>query len=567
MFKGISISKGIGIGNIKLVEEKELKYELKHIENIEDEELRLDDALSKFKKDTAEIADNISKSIGKKEAEILEGHIAMVSDPTMYSKMIEMIESGQCAEAAVSSVCDVFIGIFSNMEDTLMKQRSYDIVDIKTSLIKILLGIESVNLSQLEEGTILVTKDITPAMISQIVKKNVLGIITEDGGSASHSAILIRALNIPAVFSVPNITANVKDKDVAIVDGESGDVFVNPENELINKYKTKREELIKNEEELKKFIDRDTITKDGIKLKVYCNIGTPKEAKRVIESSGEGIGLFRTEFLFMDSNHLPTEMEQFNSYKGVVDTLGDKTIIIRTLDVGGDKEVPYLGLKKESNPFLGYRGIRYCLGNIDIFKTQIRSILKASAFGKIKIMIPLVTCLDEMREVKKIIEECKKQLRTEGIKFDENLQIGCMVETAAASLIADILAKEVDFFSIGTNDLTQYTMSVDRDNPNVTYLYSVFEPSVIRSIKNIIDYAKKQGIKVGMCGEAAAEQLMIPLYISFGLDEYSVSPSFVLGTRATISKWTKKEADELAEKVLNLSTKKEIIELLKEFKK
>lgn len=567
MFKGITASKGIGIGRIKLIEECELKFVPKHIEDVEKEKARFENALNKFKKDTAESAECIRKNIGEEEAGILEGHIAMISDPAMNSKMIEMIESGQCAEVAIDSACDMFINIFSQLEDELMRQRSLDISDIKTSLIKILTGVENINLSQLETGTILVVKDITPSMIAQIVRDNIAGVITEIGGTTSHSAILLRTIEIPTVLSVTDITKHVKDGDIAIVDGNDGDVYINPDNELLSKYNTKRDEYIKKKVELKKLIGIETHTKDNIKLKLYCNIGTPKEAKNVIESSGEGVGLFRTEFLFMDSKHLPSETQQFNSYKEVVDSLCDKTIIIRTIDIGGDKDIPYLGLKKECNPFLGYRGIRYCLGNTDIFKTQIRSILRVSAFGKVKIMIPLVTCVDEIRAVRKIVEDSKKELQSEGIEFDKNIEVGCMVETASASLIADILAREVDFFSIGTNDLTQYTMSVDRGNQNVTYLYSAFEPSVIRSIKNIIDCAKGQGIEVGMCGEAAADELMIPLLISFGLEEYSVSPSLVLETKSTISKWTKKEADELADRVLKLSTKTEIIKLLQEYKK
>ena len=567
MYKGIAASKGIGIGSIKLIEECELKFEAKQVEDVEKEKVRLEDAINKFKIDTTKIAESMSKNIGSKEAAIMEGHIAMISDPAMCSKMIELVEKGQCAETAVCSVCDMFIDIFSKMEDALMKQRAVDISDIKTSIIKILQGIETVNLSQLKEGTIVVAKDITPSMMSQIDKNNVMGIIAETGGNTSHAAILARALEIPAVLSVKDITKNVKDENIVIVDGDNGEVYINPEDELISKYRKKREENIKHKLELKKLVGKDTLTRDGIKLKLYCNIGTPREAKSVIENSGEGIGLFRTEFLFMDSNHLPTETEQFNSYKEAIDILGDKTITIRTLDIGGDKEIPYLGLKKENNPFLGYRGIRYCLGNRDIFKSQIRGILRASAFGKVKIMIPLVTSLDEIRETKKIIEECKSELESEGIKYDKNIAVGCMVETAAASLIADILAKEVDFFSIGTNDLTQYTMSVDRENSEVAYLYSVFEPSVIRSIKNIIKCAKNQGIQVGMCGEAAADQLLTPLLISFGLDEFSVSPALVLETKSAISKWDKKEADEVADNVMKLSTKKEIIELLQKIKK
>ena len=567
MYKGIDASKGIGIGSIKLLEEKELKFESRIVEDIEKEKKRFEDALNKFKNNTAEMALNVRKNVGAKEAEIMEGHIAMASDPTMAGKMIEAIETRKCAEVAVSEVCDMFIELFFKIEDTLMKQRASDIADIKTSLLKILLNIEDIKISELPKGTILVAYDLTPSMTVQIVKENIVGIITEIGGKTSHSAILARSFEIPAVLSVHNITKQVKDKDIAIVDGTNGEVFINPDGELISQYISKKEEFVKKEAELKKFLGKETKTADGIKLDLYCNIGTAKDAKRAMSSDGEGIGLFRTEFLFIEGNHLPTEEDQFNAYKEVLDIVGDKTTIIRTLDIGGDKDIPYLGLKKEDNPFLGYRAVRYCLGNIDIFKQQLKGILRASAFGKIKIMIPLVTCIDEIREVKKIIEECKKQLELEGTKFDKSIEIGCMVETAAASLIADILAKEVDFFSIGTNDLTQYTMSVDRGNPKVAYLNSVFEPAVIRSIKNIIDCAKKQKIPVGMCGESAADPMMIPLLISFGLDEYSVNPTLVLETRSIISKWTKKEAEEVANKVLESSTKEEIIEILKKYKK
>ena len=567
MYKGIDASRGIGIGSIKLIEEKELKFESRQIDDIEKEKKRFEDALNEFKRRTTEMAENVRKNVGTKEAEIMEGHIAMASDPTMSGKMIEAIETRKCAETAVSEVCDMFIELFSKMDDTLMQQRASDISDIKTSLIKILLNVEDINISKLPKGTILVARDLTPSMTVQIVKENIVGIITEVGGKTSHSAILARSFEIPAVLSVPDITKQVKDKYIAIVDGTNGEVFINPDGELISQYISKREEFIKKETELKKFIGKKTFTADGIKLDLFCNIGTAKDAKKAVESDGEGIGLFRTEFLFIDGNHLPTEEDQFDAYKEVIDLAKDKTVIIRTLDIGGDKDIPYLGLKKEENPFLGYRAVRYCLGNEDIFKQQLRAILRASAFGKVKIMIPLVTCVDEVREVKRLIEICKEELESEGIKFDKHINVGCMVETASASLIADILAKEVDFFSIGTNDLTQYTMSVDRGNPKVAYLYSTFQPSVIRSIKNIIDCAKKQKIQVGMCGESAADSLMIPLLISFGLDEYSVNPALVLKTRSTILKWSKKEADELAKKVLNLSTEKEIVELLKKSKK
>ncbi|SCZ76134.1 MULTISPECIES: phosphoenolpyruvate--protein phosphotransferase [Pseudobutyrivibrio] len=563
MYKGIEASRGIGIGSICLIVERDLSFESKHIDDTDAEKARFNSAIDKFKAETAEMAENIRKNIGPKEAEIMEGHLAMINDPTMAGEMTKMIEAGQCAEAAVTAVCDMFIGMFSKMEDDMMRQRASDISDIKISLLKILLGVEDVDISKVAPGTVLVAHDLTPSMTSQIVKENVVGIITEVGGKTSHSAILARALEIPAVLSVPGITELVKDKDTAIVDGTEGDVYINPDGDVVSKYVIKREEFIRAQAELKNFFGKETVTADGDRVELFCNIGTPKDAKKAIECDGEGIGLFRSEFLFMDKPHLPTEDEQFEAYKEAVETMAGKTVIIRTLDIGGDKDIPYLGLEKEENPFLGYRAVRYCLANKDIYKTQLRGLLRASAYGKVKIMVPLVTCVDEVRAVKALVEECKQELKAEGIKYDENIEVGCMVETAAASLIADLLAKEADFFSIGTNDLTQYTMSVDRGNANVAYLYSAFQPAVLRSIKNIIQAGNAAGIPVGMCGEAAADPLMIPLLMSFGLDEYSVNPVLVLTARSIISKWSKAEADALAEKALSLSTEAEVVALLK----
>ena len=563
MYKGIEASRGIGIGSICLITEHDLSFDSKPVADKDAEKARFNDAIEKFKAETAEMAENIRKNIGPKEAEIMEGHLAMIADPTMAGEMTKMIEAGQCAEAAVTAVCDMFIGMFSKMEDDMMRQRASDISDIKISLLKILLGVEDVDISKVAPGTVLVAHDLTPSMTSQIVKENVVGIITEVGGKTSHSAILARALEIPAVLSIPNICEIVKDKDTAIVDGTEGDVYINPDGDVISQYVIKREEFIRAQAELKNFVGKATLTADGKEVELFCNIGTPKDAKKAIECDGEGSGLFRSEFLFMDKPHLPTEDEQFEAYKEAVETMSGKTVIIRTLDIGGDKEIPYMNLEKEENPFLGYRAVRYCLANTDIYKTQLRGILRASAFGTVKIMVPLVTCVDEIRAVKALVEECKMELTNEGISFDPSIQVGCMIETAAASLIADMLAKEADFFSIGTNDLTQYTMSVDRGNAKVAYLYSAFQPAVLRSIKNIIAAANEAGIPVGMCGEAAADPLMIPLLISFGLDEYSVSPVLVLTARAIISKWSKADADALAEKVLSLSTEKEIVELLK----
>ena len=563
MYKGIAASRGIGIGSICRIVEQDLSFEAKLISDTAAEKDRFQKAIDDFVEETFAMAEDVRKNIGPQEADILMGHAIMIQDPAMSGEMFNMIDAGQCAEAALTAVCDMFHGMFSAMDDEMMRQRASDIADVKVCILKKLLGIQDIEISKLPAGTVLVCKDLTPSMTSQIVKENVVGIITEIGGVTSHSAILARALEIPAVLSVPGIVDLVEDKDTAIVDGTAGDVFINPEGDVLSKYIIKREEFIKKQAELRKFIGKETLTADGDKLEIYCNIGTPKGAKKAMECDGEGVGLFRTEFLFMDNTHLPTEDEQFEAYKEALQTMEGKNVIIRTLDIGGDKDIPYMDFEKEDNPFLGFRAVRYCLANPDMYKTQLRAIVRASAFGSAKIMVPLVTNVEEVRKVKKLVEEIKADLRKEGIAFDEGIEVGCMMETAASTMIADLLAKEADFFSIGTNDLTGYTMGVDRGNAKVAYLYSAFEPAVLRSIKRIIECGKAEGIPVGMCGEAAADPLMIPLLMSFGLDEYSVNPVLVLTARCIISKWTKAEADALAEKVLAMSTQEEIVAALK----
>ncbi|MBR4089346.1 MAG: phosphoenolpyruvate--protein phosphotransferase [Mogibacterium sp.] len=564
MYKGIAASRGIGIGSICRIIEQDLSFETKMVTDSEAEKARFQKAIDDFVEETYAMAEDVKKNIGEKESEILLGHAVMISDPSMSGEMFSMIDAGQCAEAALTGVCDMFYGIFSTMEDEMMKQRASDIADVKVSILKKLLGIKDIEIGKVPAGTVLVCKDLTPSMTSQIVKENVVGIITEVGGPTSHSAILARALEIPAVLSVPGIVDMVEDKDAAIVDGTAGDVFINPDGDILANYVAKREEFIKKKEELKKFIGKETLTADGDKLEVFCNIGTPKDAKKAMECDGEGVGLFRSEFLFMDNTHLPTEEEQFEAYKEALETMEGKTVIIRTLDIGGDKDIPYMDFEKEENPFLGFRAVRYCLAHEDMYKTQLRAITRASAFGKAKIMVPLVTTVDEVRAVKKLVAEIKDDLRKEGIAFDENIEVGCMTETAASAAIADLLAKEADFFSIGTNDLTGYTMAVDRGNAKVAYLYSAFQPAVLRSIRQIIAAAKEAGIPVGMCGEAAADPLMIPLLMSFGLDEYSVNPVLVLTSRCIISKWTKAEADALADKVMAMDNVEDIVAALKE---
>lgn len=560
MLKGVNASEGIGIGKVMLIEEVSLDYEKKQITDTQAEIDRYRKVFDAYCEKTEKQAENIKNTIGEKEADIILGHLLMLKDPAMSSSIEGNISSGCCAEYAVAQVCDMFIGVFSMADDELTKQRASDVEDIKNGLITMLLGKEEVDIASAPSGTVLVAKDLTPSMTSCIVKENIVGIVTEVGGKTSHSAILARAMEIPAVLSVPNVMETFENGQEIIVDGSHGEVIENPSDGEIAIYREKTIEYKKEKEELKKFIGKETVTADGVKVELCCNIGKPDDADAVLSKDGEGVGLFRTEFLYMDSSSIPTEEEQFEAYKKTVLKLGDKPLIIRTLDVGGDKDIPYLGLSKEDNPFMGFRAVRYCLHREDVYKPQLRALLRASAFGNIKIMIPLVSCIDEVREVKAMIENIKAELDSESIAYNKDIQVGVMVETPAASLIADLLAEEADFFSIGTNDLTGYTMAVDRGNADVAYLYSAFQPAVLRSIKKIIEDGKD--IMVGMCGEAAADPLLIPLLLAFGLDEFSVSATSVLKTRKIISQWTIDEAKEVAEKALTLKTESEVVEYL-----
>ncbi len=558
MLKGIGASDGIGIGRVMIIAEQSLDYTPREITDVDAELARYQAAVDSFCDNTMEQAEAIRQSTGDKEAEILLGHIAIIRDPFMGGEIENLIKANQCAEAAVDSICKMFIDMFSATGDDLTMQRAADVRDIRDGVIGILLGVQEVKISDAPQGTVLVVKELTPSMTAGIKKENIVGIITETGSQTSHSAILARALEIPAVLSVSNAVAQLSTDELVIVDGSKGDVLTSPAEEEVEQYTLKREAFLRERRELESFRGKPTAGADGIEYELFCNIGTPKDATKAVEADGEGVGLFRTEFLFMDRNQLPTEDEQFDAYKQASLILKGKPLIIRTLDIGGDKEIPYLGLAKEENPFMGFRAIRYCLKNRDMFKSQIKAILRASAFGDIRIMFPLITAVEELREGKALVEEAKADLKASGIDYDENIQVGVMTETAASGVIADLLAKEADFFSIGTNDLTGYTMAADRGNGDVGYLYSPLQPSVLRMICRIIKCGREEGIPVGMCGEAAANPKMIPLLMSFGLTEFSVSAPSVLKVRKNISKWTKAEADAIAEKVMGMTTEAEI---------
>lgn len=563
MNKGIAGSAGYGVGKVVIISDAKPEYENRTITDTDAEIKRYDDAVAAFTEKTHAMAETMKESVGEHNAEILEGHILLLTDPGMDEITKGAIMSGTCAEAAFESTCDMFAGMFQMADDELTRQRATDIGDIKVRMLKILTGTPDMNISEVPAGTILVAEDLTPSMTAGIVKENVAGIITAVGGKTSHSAILARALEIPAVLSVDGIVDMVSDGMTAVVDGCDGICILDPSQEEIEEYRAKREKYLSDKALLEVYRGKDTVTADGAKVHLYGNIGNPEDAKQVAACDGEGVGLFRTEFLFMGASELPSEEEQFQAYKAAAETMEGREVIIRTLDVGGDKDIPYLGLEKEDNPFLGFRAVRYCLQNKDSYRVQLRALLRASAFGDIKIMVPLVTCVDEIRSVKALVKELMAELDAENIAYNKDIQVGAMIETPAASLIADLLAKEADFFSIGTNDLTQYTMAVDRGNAKVAYLYSSYNPAVLRSMKNIIEAANAAGIMVGMCGEAAADPLLIPLLISFGLGEFSVSATSVLATRGTIAKWSKAEADELAAKALSLATETEVAELLR----
>lgn len=563
MFKGTAASDGIGIGNVMIVEEHTLSYSPHTVTDIDAESQRFNDAVNVFCENTKAQAEALRKSTGDKEAEILEGHIQILKDPYLNGEIEKLIANGTCAESALEQMCDQFITVFSMADDELTKQRAADVKDIKSGMLGVLLGVQEINISTAPKGTILVAHELTPSMTAGIVKENIAGIVTETGGKTSHSAILARALEIPAVLSVENAVSSLANGQQIIVDGSEGVVLDSPDESQIESYTQKRNTFLQERRELENYRGKNTVSASGEVYELCCNIGKPDDALKAMDADGEGVGLFRTEFLFMDRSSLPTEEEQFEAYKKAALILKGKPLIIRTLDIGGDKDLPYLGLKKEENPFMGFRAIRYCLKNEELFKSQLRAILRASAFGDVRIMFPLVTTVDEMREGKELVEKLKNELLSENIDFDKDIKIGAMVETSSAAVIADLLAKEADFFSIGTNDLTGYTMACDRGNSDISYLYSPLQPSVLRLIKNIIECGVKNNIPVGMCGEAAANPMMIPLLISFGLTEFSVSAPSVLKVRKTISQWTKQEADKVTEKVMKFATEQEITDYLK----
>ena len=562
MFEGVNASDGIGIGVARVAVEPDLTFTPHKPEDVDAEKARYAAAIEKFIGQTNAQIERMKANGLEKEAGIMNAHIEFAEDDGIKDMVNGSIDGGMCAEQGVSEAYDMYYNMFSNMEDELFRERAADIADVKTALLADLLGQEMVDLSSLPEHSVIIVHELTPSMTADIDRDNVAAIVTETGGRTSHSAIIARALEIPAVLSVADCTANIKSGDMVVVDGGKGQVVVDPDDELLASYTEKAKKYAADKAALEAFRGVATKTADGKQVLLVANIGNPADATAALEHDAEGVGLFRSEFLFMDAKELPSEEEQFSAYQKVAIAMKDKPVIIRTLDVGGDKEIPYLDMKREDNPFMGFRAVRYCLNNPEQYKVQLRALLRASAYGDIKIMLPLVTTLDEVRQVKALVETCKKELDAEGVKYNPDIEVGTMVETPSASLISDLLAKECDFFSIGTNDLIGYTMCADRGNDRVAYLYNVYQPSVLRSLKTIIQNGVKQGIMVGMCGEAAADPLLIPVLLSFGLTEFSVSAPSILRTRRIISEWTKADADALTEKVMALKTATEVKAML-----
>lgn len=551
--KGLGVSPGIGIGKAFVINEKSIDIAKVYVNDTEREIVRLRNAFEIGRSQLNKLYAKTLNEVGKKEAQIFKSHEMMLEDNTFISEIeSKIINENVSAEYSLKEISEYYISLFDNIKDEYLKGRSEDIKDVMIRVVKILLGVKTADYSKLNKNSVLVVKNLTSSDTAQIEKENVAAIITEIGGKTSHAAIISRMMGIPTVIGIENITQKIKDDDIVICDGKSGKVLINPNEKQLLYYTQKKARLEEINNGLKKQIGLSTTTKDGYKVSLLANIGTPHDVDMVLKNDAEGIGLFRSEFIFMNRSCQPSEDEQFEQYREVLQKMGDKPVIIRTLDIGGDKNVSYFDIPKETNPFLGYRAIRLCLGNVDIFRAQLRAILKASVYGNLKIMFPMISTMKELRDTKKILEKAKQELVREGIPFSNNIEIGIMIEVPSAAIISDLLAKEVDFFSIGTNDLIQYTMAVDRMNSKLSYLYSQYHPALLRLIKGIIENGHKSGIKVGMCGEAAGDPKLIPVFLGMGLDEFSINSSSILSSRHIIRNLNMHEMENIADNTLNM---------------
>ncbi|HHD2752047.1 TPA: phosphoenolpyruvate--protein phosphotransferase [Clostridium perfringens] len=535
MKKGIAASKGYAIGTIFIQEHEEIVITDAKVSDIAAEKEKLAKALAQSKEQLEAIKEKTAKEIGEHEAQVFEAHLMLLDDVEFTGQMEMTIENDQLnAMKAVQNVTDTFVMIFDSMDDPYMRERAADIKDVSKRIIANLAGKGGNGMENVGANTVVVAHDLTPSDTAQLDRSKVVGFLTNIGGRTSHSAIMARTLEIPAVVGLGDITTSVKNGDTIIVDGIEGVAIINPDEATINEYKARLEKFKADQEELKKLIDVKTTTKSGRRIEVCGNIGKPEDIDQVLANGGDGVGLFRTEFLYMDREEAPTEDEQFESYKYVLEKADGKQVVIRTLDIGGDKTLPYLPLPEEMNPFLGYRAIRLCLDRKDIFRVQIRALLRASVYGNLAVMFPMISGLEEFQQAKAFVEECKAELKAEGIAYSDSIQWGIMVEIPAAAVYADELAKHVDFFSIGTNDLIQYTLAADRMSEKVSYLYNPMHPAVLRLIKMTIDGAHKHGKWVGMCGEMAGDERAIPTLVEYGLDEFSMSATSILTAKKII---------------------------------
>lgn len=560
MLKGKGVSEGIGLGKVVILRNDEIKPEKVQIEDVILEKEKFYDAVSKVQNEIEELIKKISGT----EKDIMQAYLMILQDPTLIQETIEIIEKEKCNAAYATEIgFNTIIQTFEEMDDPYMAARSADIADMKKKVLYKILNKEEINLSQLPSNTILITSELTTSDTAKLNLNNIAGIITEVGGVNSHMAIMARTHEIPAVVGVKQIIKQVKDGDLIAINGETGEIFINPSKEEWTRFEEIRENSKKEKEKLETYKKEISATKDGHHVELLANIGGPQDIELVMKNTAEGVGLFRSEFLYMNSEDFPTEKEQFEAYKKVAEKLQNKRIVIRTLDIGGDKNLKYMKLPKEDNPFLGYRAIRIFLDNISLFKVQIRAILRASAYGNLAIMIPMISSIEELRESKKVIQEVKDELRTKQISFNENIEIGIMIEIPSAALMAEELAKECDFFSIGTNDLIQYTIAVERGNEKVSNLYTHFHPAVIRLIKSTIDGAHKNNILCGMCGEAAGDPMFIPLLIGLGLDEFSMNANKILQARKLIRELNFQDCKQIAQEILKLSSTEEIKRKLK----
>ena len=563
MLAGKSISEGIGLGKAVILKENELKIEKQKIKDISAEKQQIYDAVKEVESEIEKVIQNIDGT----EKEIMQAYLMILQDPSLIQETINIIDEEKCNSAyAVENGLNQIIKTFEEMDDPYMAARSRDIEDMKKRILAKLLKIEEIDLSKLPENTILVAKELSTSDTAKINLKNISGIITEIGGVNSHMAIIARTNEIPAIVGIKHIFENIKENDFIALNGATGEIFLNPTQEKIEEL-TKNQENIKQEkQELEKYKNKKAITKDGHQVELLANIGGPQDIQIVIDNTAEGVGLLRSEFLYMDAKDFPSEEEQFEAYKKIAESLENKRLVIRTLDIGGDKDLKYMKLPKEENPFLGYRAIRIYLDNVDLFKVQLRAILRASSYGNVAIMLPMISSIEELRKSKEIIEEVKQELKTKNIKFNENIEVGIMVEIPSSAVMADEFAKECDFFSIGTNDLIQYTIAVERGNEKVADLYSHYNPAVIRLIKSAIDGAHKNGILCGMCGEAAGDVKFIPLLVGLGLDEFSMNANKILKARKLIIDLNFEECKELANKVLKLESTEEVKRILDNFR-